>query len=285
MQNQAIADETTQAITESLHRFIISGEGVIGLNITLQTKTKTCLVSNVHPCSRAVGYGVQVNDEILHPNSNAGNDPGTYDLFLEAVKRRPILFHVRRPVTEVGTKFISHTLHALHRFVITRTGSIGMTLGEKGNLTYVQSVIPNSSSDIHGIFKDDIVCKPFTNGAETENIFHWICDNIHLRRPLVVEVWRPVSTAGGMMPPPRANENPFIFLLPQIVQRDEEVPATSTRHAAGPRYMTTATSRGRTMEIAKSNTPKESAPVILLVDDSDDDPEDSSDEEKKKDSE
>lgn len=247
----------------------------MGLNITLQTKTKTCLISNVHPSSAAVGYGVRVNDEILPPSSITGDDPGTYDFFLEAVKHRPIRFEVKRPITAEGTKVIAQTLYTLHRFVITQAGSIGMSLGRKGNSTYVSSVLLNSLSDIYGIFKDDIVCKPFTNGAETEHIFSWICDYYanHPHRPLVVEVWRPVSRAEGTRTSSQlscsANKNPFTFAFPPTVASQNSYGRDEVLH-------------NHDMEAAESTTGKEHPPIILLVDDSDNESEDSTGEEKKK---
>ena len=197
------------------------------------------------------------------------NDPGTYDLFLQAVKHRPIRFEVKRPITAAGTKFIAGTLHALHRFVITKPGSIGMSLGSKGNTTYVSSVLPNSLSDVHGVFKDDIVCIPFTNG-KTDSNFSWICHYYatHSQRPLVVEVWRPVAPVAGILtrclPNGGNSKNPFMFAFPPTMPsknayRGEAVPTKLTCHE---------------MEVAKGQSGKECPPVILLVDDSDDASED-----------
>lgn len=253
----------------------------MGLNISLQTKTNTCVVSNVHPCSAAVGYGLKVNDVILHPSSTTGNDPGTYDLFLEAVKHRPIKFEVKRPVTVAGTRNIGGRLHALHRFVITKPGPLGMSLARKGNVTYVSTVLPNSLSDVHGILKDDIVCVPFTDGAEINNIFAWICHHYdtHPHRPLLIEVWRPVVQAAGTptrcLPRCGANENSFRFAFPptmplQNAERSEAVPAKSKCHGT---------------DVGKSHNGKERQSVILLVDDSDDASEDKVGDEKKKDRE
>ena len=255
----------------SIHRFLIREAGVLGLNIAFQPQTKSCLISKVHPQSVAETHGVHANDVILHPTSIADNDPGTYNLFLAAVKHRPIRFEVLRPVTAASTKVVAGTLHALHRFVISRPGAIGMSLEKKGEATRVSSVLPGSLSEAHGILPGDVVCVPFTNGVETENKFSWICNYYanHPRRPLAVEVWRPLSTTAetrARCQPRRCgtNENPFVFAFPRTIPQQEALVAMEVQDKLARHGTKTAT----------GNPGNESSPVISLVDDSDDDLED-----------
>jgi hypothetical protein len=56
--------------------------------------------------------------------------------------------------------------HILHRFVVTKFGTLGLKVGEIGGVTRVHDVYANSHAEIIGIKQDDEVCYAFTNGKK-----------------------------------------------------------------------------------------------------------------------
>jgi len=221
----------------SFHRFIISEKGTIGLNFTLETKTNKVRVTTVHPNSMALKHDVQVGDEILAPSSYTESDtPNVYKLFLAGASSRPLLFEVSRPCTDSSLVKLGGSAASvgkvLHRFIITREGSLGMTCVKDALIsshegeatTRISEVAPNSLSDIHGVQVDDIICKPGSNGAEMVDFKSFIALAKSGVRPLTVEVLRDVG--GERKPTPSthssANANPYVLFFPGDSQEEPE---------------------------------------------------------------
>jgi len=220
----------------SFHRFIISEEGTIGLNFTLETKTNKVRVTTVHPNSMALKHDVQVGDEILAPSSyTASKTPNVYKLFLDGASNRPLLFEVSRPCTDSSLVKLGESAapvgKVLHRFIITREGPLGMTcvkdsliLSHEGEATArISEVAPNSLSDIHGVQVDDIICKPGSNGAEMADFKSFIALAKTGARPLTIEVLRDVGGERKPTPSTRsANANPYVLSFPGDPQKKPE---------------------------------------------------------------
>ena len=211
----------------SFHTFLISESSVIGLNFTLETKTKKVRVSNVHPNSVATKHGVLVNDEIISTLPGGVENPNIYKLFLEAAKHRPLRFEVKRPWFP-GTTFAVRGRKALHRFTITERFSytLGMTLspidlGNGRTTARISAVLPDSLTDIYGLQVGDIICKPLTNGRELADFNSFKALVIGGIRPLNIEVLRDVGGKRKINEiASNANSNPFIFSFPKSVQKD-----------------------------------------------------------------
>eukprot|EP00578_Thalassiosira_sp_NH16_P017697 CAMPEP_0181125134 /NCGR_PEP_ID=MMETSP1071-20121207/26872_1 /TAXON_ID=35127 /ORGANISM="Thalassiosira sp., Strain NH16" /LENGTH=425 /DNA_ID=CAMNT_0023210525 /DNA_START=270 /DNA_END=1544 /DNA_ORIENTATION=+ len=212
----------------SIHRFIISEGGVIGVNITMQTKTQFCRISTVKPNSVALRHGVQTNDDILPPYATSGEGvPNIYDLFLEASRHRPIRFECKRPYEpSLESACPLPTPHSLHRFIITEPGRLGIILCRNDQMmACVSSIGSNSLSEIHGLRKNDIICKSHTNGSQQEDFNTFVKLAQSGTRPLTIEVWREVPTS--MPERPRlsrhglssASKNPFVFSFPTQSQK------------------------------------------------------------------
>ena len=207
----------------SFHTFLISEDSVIGLNFTLETRTKKVRVSNVHSNSVATKHGVQVNDEILSTLPGGVENPNVYKLFLEAAKHRPLRFEVKRPWYP-GTTFAVSGRKALHRFTITEPSeTLGMTLvrDNPSMAPCISSIVPDSLADIYGLQVGDLICEPLTNGrvmADFKSFTALVRSGI---RPLKIEVLRDV---GGQRKinkvATNANSNPFIFSFPKSVQKN-----------------------------------------------------------------
>ena len=199
----------------SIHRFIISNKGNIGIDVKSITQSRRCIVTNVNTNSVALNHGVEVNDEIILPEyttfENTHRD--VYDLFVEAAKHRPLLFEVKRPFksTSVPTNLALDGPHSLHRFVITEPGSLGITIAKRCRCsTIVSAIQPNSLADMHGFCEDDIMCEPFESCLDMAK---------KGERPWIVHVWRAVSTTSeGVRRRPIQRgcpvENPFLFSFP-----------------------------------------------------------------------
>ncbi|KAL7551643.1 hypothetical protein ACHAWF_014834, partial [Thalassiosira exigua] len=220
------ANQSKPSLPHSIHRFIISKSGTMGLNIMRKTRTKECVISTVHPDSVALKYGIEVGDEIVLPPAFArGEAPDTYALFLAAARHRPLIFEVKRPFARHGA--CTHPLQgalSLHRFVINEPGPLGLSLKKKllSNLqmTSVHSIAPNSLADIHGIRVDDVLCRPYTQGCDKVDSFEWIREvAANGARPFVIEAWRAISDASSRrsFPDTVASENPFMFTFASAV--------------------------------------------------------------------
>jgi len=291
----------------SIHRFILSEPGLIGINITLQQTANKCIVSNVHQDSVALRHGVKVGDEILpaYPTAEAAT---TYKLFLAAAKNRPIMFEVKRPYTDtVPNTFPSQVSVALHRFVITQYGRIGINIFELDGVSHIKSITPNSLGHIHGLREKDIICMPNTNGAVRSNVHTWFIK--HAKggvRPFVIEVLRvvPSSMAEGLKMCQKSsdgNQNPFLYSFEPKTHAPEEDKGDKEAHsklvsqrelevAAKAQMITNGTcARGLAPSVEEGHNHKggnaskgsftdnntssgeRRAPIILLDDDSDSD--------------
>ncbi|KAL3771732.1 hypothetical protein ACHAWU_010043 [Discostella pseudostelligera] len=199
----------------SIHRFLISEEGMIGINVSTLYPNRRCIVSNVIPNSVAFYLGVEVDDEIIVPTSTTFEYSNIYDLFLNAIKHRPLLFEVKRAYksNEVPETLTLDGPHCLHRFTITEPGSLGITIIDHGSTaTIVSRVVPNSLGDIYGLRVNDIICEPF------ESVLSYAKSG---KRPWILEVWRavPTTTDGDGLERLHVQagcsvENPFIFSFP-----------------------------------------------------------------------
>jgi hypothetical protein len=198
----------------SIHRFVISDKGMIGINITSFYVSRQCIVSAVNPNSIASYHGVEVNDEIIAPKSMSEEKeyPNVYDLFTKAAKHRPLLFEVKRKYksTSVSESLAIVGPHSCHRFIISETDSLGISIQRRCcRSTIVSAVEPNSLGDIYGFCENDIICEPF------EKFYDLATGG---ERPWIVNVLRAVSTTteGARRLPIQAGcfENPFIFSFP-----------------------------------------------------------------------
>ncbi len=196
----------------SIHRFVISDKGMIGISITSFSVSRKCIVSAVIPNSIASYYGVEVNDEIIVPKSMSEEKeyPNAYDLFTKAAKHRPLLFEVKRKykATLVPVTLAIVGPHSRHQFTISQTDSLGLSVRSRCRWsTIVSAVEPNSLGDVYGFCENDVICEPlekFCNLATGGE------------RPWIVNVLRAVSTTteGAKSLPIQAGcsiENPFIF--------------------------------------------------------------------------
>lgn len=207
----------------SIHRFLITESEKIGIIITSINSNRQCLITTILPNSVASHHGVEVNDEIIVPEpASETRYRNVYSLFVNASKQRPLIFEVKRAFkSSTSPKNLAlGGPHSLHRFIITESGRLGITLKEKdGEKSIVSTVEPNSLGDIYGIRKNDIICKPLQSFTESTGSSN---------RPLTLEVWRVVSNtaAEGSRSLPNLEgysiENPFIFTFPKLRNDETE---------------------------------------------------------------
>ena len=180
----ASGDQTQQPLhanIASIHRFVIFEEGPLGMSIVHDLTTSSTIVRTVKSYSTASNHGVQVGDVISLPNSKGDKVLNTYRSFCEACKSRPLLFEVKR--LSNGGHFV------LHRLVFYEEGMLGLRIQSANGRTRIEGVDQNIIAQIHGVLQDDIICKPFTNGAHMN--FEWVKNKLtQEKRPLVLELWR-----------------------------------------------------------------------------------------------
>ena len=207
----------------SFHRFLISDEGMLGIDTGAFHEDQRCIVMrNVPSNSLAFRYGVVLNDEIILPKSTTSKQgtttPNVYDLFHKAANHRPLLFEVKREyksTTAVVRKSLAHGPQFLHRFVINEAGFLGIGLRRDDctATTVITSVQPNSLGDLYGLRENDVICEPF------ESV--WARSS---ERPWILQVWRSVSTNESEKRRPVlagcSVENPFIFSFPNKLSMD-----------------------------------------------------------------
>ena len=87
----------------TIHDFCIRDEGLLGINVTLNTTTHRSVVSTLKPDSIAERHGVHLYDHIIRVNDTEflrdehhSKQNQIYNDFLEATKRRPLKFSVSR---------------------------------------------------------------------------------------------------------------------------------------------------------------------------------------------
>ncbi len=214
----------------SIHRFLISEAGTIGINLTKLPQVRKCLISTVQANSVAGHHGIKEGDEILAPRSISGTDLDVYSLFINASKHRPLLFEVKRaykpPKLACGLLL---GCHSFHRFIITKSGPLGIVLEMENAIVRVKSVAQNSLGDLYGLRYNDILCKPSTNGELHRDIAFLVEGVKWGIRPYIIEVWRALPTymaETSIKMPPRTsgkNENPFMFSFPLEEPTGEDV--------------------------------------------------------------
>ena len=198
----------------STHRFIITETGTLGLTIGHDPETQHASVRLIQPKSITDHHGVQTNDVIIRPFG--GSAVNCYYSFVEACKQRPLIFEVKRPSHPPAAA--GQSSQSLHRFIITETGKLGITIGEGKNcMTSITHVVPNSTADIHGVRANDVICKPFLEGRANITTYHWFMDLVASgKRPLVFEVWRkepatPANDRDNLAIHTASSENPFTY--------------------------------------------------------------------------
>ena len=209
----------------SFHRFLISDEGMLGIDTGAFHEDQRCIVMrNVPSNSLAFRHGVVLNDEIVLPKSTTSEQgtttPNVYDLFHKAANHRPLLFEVKREynsTTAVVRKSLAHGPQFLHRFVINEAGFLGIGLrrDDYTATTVVTSIQPNSLGDMYGLRENDVICEPFES----------VCASARSsERPWILQVWRSVSTNESEKRRPVlagcSVENPFIFSFPNKLSMD-----------------------------------------------------------------
>ena len=214
----------------SIHRFLISEDGTIGINLTKLPQSRKCLISTVHDNSVAGHHGIKERDEIIAPRATSGMDPDAYSLFINACKHRPLLFEVKRPyIPQNHAHNLMLGCHSLHRFIITKLGPLGIVLEMENAIVRLKSVTPNSLGDLYGLRNNDILCKPSTNGElqqDSKSVVEAVRSGT---RPYIIEVWRALPTLMAetsiKMPEPTSgkNENPFMFSFPSEELTTEEM--------------------------------------------------------------
>jgi len=211
----------------SIHRFLISEDGTIGINLTKLPQARKCLISTVHDNSVAGLHGIKEGDEILAPRATTGMDTDVYSLFINACKHRPLLFEVKRPyIPQKHAYNLMLGCHSLHRFIIKKSGPLGIVLEMENAIVRLKSVTPNSLGDLYGLRNNDILCKPLTNGELQRDVKSVVESVRSGTRPYIIEVWRALPTlmteTSIQMPEPTSgkNNNPFMFSFPP-----EEPPA------------------------------------------------------------
>jgi hypothetical protein len=132
----------------SIHRFLISNKGMIGVNVSTLYPNRRCIVSNVIPNSVAFHLGVEVDDEITVSKSTTFEYSNIYDLLLNDIKHRPLLFEVKRAHKSNAETLAREGPHSLHRFTITEPGSLGITIIDHGSTATIVSRVVSNPSEI-----------------------------------------------------------------------------------------------------------------------------------------
>eukprot|EP00984_Skeletonema_dohrnii_P010426 scaffold4055_cov129-Skeletonema_dohrnii-CCMP3373.AAC.2 len=189
------------------HRFCISGDiEKIGCCIRGPTDGKMRIV-DIQENSLAAQHGFQEGDEVFVPGMPCDK---LKSYFIAAVRDpRPMIFHVRRFCSKLADD------STVHRFVVHERGTLGVKIKRMGDTTTLSCVNPGSVAEKHGLCKNDILCKPFTNGSEISGVYDWFLNMATSNtRPFIFEVHRKKS----VVPPPCysfGDENPFLYRIPE----------------------------------------------------------------------
>jgi hypothetical protein len=62
------------------------------------------------------------------------------------------------------------TQHTLHRFVVNKAGTLGLSVTEKAGYVFVRAAAKDSHAEKLGVKIHDEICLPFTNGTSAKNI-------------------------------------------------------------------------------------------------------------------
>jgi hypothetical protein len=269
----------------SIHRFIISDTGTIGINLTKLPQARKCLISTVHPDSIAGRHGLEEGDEILAPRFTSGVEHSdVYNLFISASKHRPLLFEIKRPYKPPSnTRTLLPRHHSLHRFIITKPGRLGIFLEIDNSMVRLNSVTLNSLGDFYGLRKNDILCKPLTNGELYRDMTSFVEAVKSCERPFIIEVWRALPTSTRhlitsiRMPDSTSSksENPFMFSFPPEEPTIDKVRAPADASEVTERQMEMldtgeegSTQATNELNVKKGDVGKE---IISIDDDSIDD--------------
>jgi hypothetical protein len=186
--------KTSKTVAEffSIHRFLISDAGTIGMNLTLLQSSKKCIISTVHANSIAVNHGIEEGDEILPSHDN----DDIYRRFINTSNQRPLMFEVKRlykhPVRLIARSSGAPVPHSLHRFIITTSGPLGVTIEKGDSMILLKNIAPMSVAGIHGLQNDDILCIPNKKGQLQQRSSLFVDAVKGGIRPLIIEVWRAV---------------------------------------------------------------------------------------------
>lgn len=144
----------------SVHRFVTSEPGPLGMQISLQQLS--VLVNSVKPNTTASFLGVKKEDvitRVTHPLETT--DPKQMHDALISDSNRPLTFEVKRQHM-LGTTKVPK---ALHRFVIWEEGLVGVRLhNNQKNLCVVLRVEPGSLAEVYGMMPNDVLARPDTDG-------------------------------------------------------------------------------------------------------------------------
>ncbi len=204
------AESKSSETSYAEHRFLISGDIVkIGLNLKHEHGRVTLV--DIEKDSLAEKHGVQEGDVLALPGVVSVE---TRKLFIAAAsKPRPMIFHVQRSCSKDST---------VHRFVVHEQGKLGVKILKVGDTCMISYIYPGTLAEKYGICKNDIVCKPFTNGSEIEGLYDWFLNMAKSNtRPFVIEVCRKKNVA----PPPCysfGDENPFLYRISEESSAVEE---------------------------------------------------------------
>ena len=217
----------------SVHRFIISNTGTIGIKIVTLTKSKRIIMGTVFPDSIASQHGIEVDDEILWPCCTSGpvNEPTViHDLFIAATQKRQIAATKKRQslMLEIQRTYIDgmhktimldDKLHCLHRFIITEKGDLGIELECHNSMTRLRAVAKNSLGEYYGMKMKDVICREgvLVVPDEIDRCFEEINSG---ERPMVIEVWRATRRESTKTMTSiniqSDRENPFLIEFPKI---------------------------------------------------------------------
>jgi hypothetical protein len=160
--------------------------------------------------SLAAKHGVHEGDELVVPGMSGMSTKDMLEYFKAAVKQPPMIFHVHRSCP--------HPASTIHRFVIHEHGKLGVQIRCTGDTAIISQVDPGSLAEKHGLCKNDLLCKPFTNG-DVFGTYEWFLEGAKSSdRPFVIEVWRrktvaPVLTCSRTSLHLFGDENPFLYRL------------------------------------------------------------------------
>ncbi len=165
--NSKIDERDKTNLLYSIHQFLISYTGTIGINLAKLTQTRKCLIKTVHADSVVDCHGLQEGDKILAPRlSSEVEHSDVYNLFLGASKHRPLLLEIKRPNKPTSNaNIVLLEDHSLHQFTITKSDPLGILLEiNNTKMVLIKSVTANSLGDIYGLQKNDILASLWRMG-------------------------------------------------------------------------------------------------------------------------
>ncbi|KAL7455799.1 hypothetical protein ACHAWC_010645 [Mediolabrus comicus] len=206
--NKAVSAASYQ---QSLHRFFFGEDfDKLGCSVSQKLCMDKLVFIDVAENSLAAKHGVHEGDELVVPGMSGMSTKDMLEYFKAAVKQPPMIFHVHRSCP--------HPASTIHRFVIHEHGKLGVQIRCTGDTAIISQVDPGSLAEKHGLCKNDLLCKPFTNG-DVFGTYEWFLEGAKSSdRPFVIEVWRrktvaPVLTCSRTSLHLFGDENPFLYRL------------------------------------------------------------------------